>query len=134
MNNVWHFIVVQVHGDAVPAHLHRVVAYLPGRGADDRVHGDEDGQDGAEAGRCQQVVRHRHPPGALSQRPPRPPTLPPGGKVVSGAALARVNIYRTVPVPYMVGKSGIRSTNLNRYYTIHKGPFVSVKEVCTVYS
>ncbi len=89
------FIVVQVHGDAVSADLHRVVADLPGRGADDRVHRDEDGQDGTEAGRCQQVVRHRHPAGALSQRPPRPSPLPPGGRVVSGAgALPRVYIWR----------------------------------------
>jgi hypothetical protein len=100
VNNVWHFIVVQVHGDAVSADLHRVVAYLPGRGADDRVHRDEDGQDGAEAGRCQQVVRHRHPPRALCQRPPRPSPLPPGGRVVSDGVLA------------MVGKSGIFGKNL----------------------
>jgi hypothetical protein len=92
VHNVWHFIVVQVYGDAVPADLHRVVADLPGRGADDRVHRDEDGQDGAEAGRCQQVVRHRHPPRALSQRPPRPSPLPSGGRVVSGA-LDRVYIW-----------------------------------------
>ena len=45
-----------VHGDRGAAAVRAVVARVPGRGADDREHHDQDGRDGAQALRRQQMV------------------------------------------------------------------------------
>ena len=45
-----------VHGDRGAAAVRAVVARVPGRGADDREHHDQDGGDGATDLRRQQMV------------------------------------------------------------------------------